>query len=263
MVMSAFRQMREHLFSKKMRQLVTGKDIEVYEGESSFEVDTANIRLHFKAYLENIINKRISKALNFFNMGFNTKPEDYTFQVVINATLDYQNIRNFLNYHFSNKKYLLLDDTVTLILEDFIIKEHQGKILADIPFWGRYSNSWLTVEGKGTMLLQGLVRYRSEKFLVHTEALNFDIITKNWIIKYINWRYHHILLEVLNNLLKIDVKEDLFLAKIEAQEQINNYQSQSSWVSGIINNLDLERYSVKNDGIHAIFVADGQLQLLP
>lgn len=263
MIMSAFRQMREHLFSKKMRQLMTGKAIEVYEGESSFEVDTAIIHLHFKAYLENIINKRISKALTFFNMGFNAKPEDYNFQVVINATLDFQNIRNFLNFHFSKKKYSLLDDSVSLVLEDFIIREHHGKILADIPFWSSYKNSWLTVEGKGTMQLEGLVRYRSEKFLVHTEDLDFDISTKNLIIKYINRRYHHILLEAINDLLKIDVQEDLFLAKIAAQEQINNYQSQSSWVSGIINNLDLERYAVKNDGIHAVFVADGQLQLLP
>lgn len=263
MVMSAFRQMREHLFSKKMRQLVTGKAIEVYEGESTFEVDTAFIHLHFKAYLENIINKRISKALNFLNMGFSNKPEDYTFQVVINATLDYQNIRNFLNFHFANKKYPLLDDTVTLQLEDFVIREHHGKILADIPFWGRYSNRWLSIEGKGTVLLQGQVRYRSEKFLVHTEDLDFDIVTHNWIIKYINWRYHHILLDAIKDLLKIEVQEDLFLAKIAAQEQINNYQSQNSWVNGIINNLDLERYAVKNDGIHAIFVADGQLQILP
>ena len=260
---AAFKQLREHLSSKKVRQLMTGKPIEVHEGESIVEIDTATIHLQYKSYLENLIQRRISKALNFFNLDFNSRAGDYKFQVVIRAMMHYSDICNFLKFHFANRPYLLMDDTVTLLLDDFSISEKNNNLMVSIPFHGKYERKWVAIHGKGVIHIEGNIKYISNKYIVEPQNIDYTITTRNMIIKYIDYKYHTILLDNIKSILTVNIEEELFSAKIAAQEQINDIQAQQRWVSGIISSMDLERFSLKSNGIQAVFVADGDLQLLP
>ena len=47
------------------------------------------------------------------------------------------------------------------------------------------------------------------------------------------------------------------------QQQIDSFQSQSNWVNGHIDEMDLERITIEQEGIHAVFLAEGKLHLIP
>jgi hypothetical protein len=262
-VVEAFKQLRERLFSNKLRQLVSGKPIEIYEGSTEIEIDTAKIQLQFKSYIENLINKRINRALDFLSFSYSSKSQDYKFQVSIRALLDFNNIRNFLMFNFSNKDFLLLEDKVSLNIKDFKLEEKSGKIYASVEFTSKYLHKYITINGNATLHASGTIKYDSKKFVVSTQDLDYHLETKNFIIKYIDYKYHKELLQALKGLLTVDIEEELFNAKVAAQELLNDYQSQRKWISGVIHTLDVDRLNIKPEGLRALFIAEGQLQLLP
>ena len=86
--------------------------------------------------------------------------------------------------------------------------------------------------------------------------------TKSYILKFIDTFYHKQLVDFLHDFLQYNFKKELEQAKIEAQKQIDSFQQQSNWINGTLNELDLERITIENDGIHAVFLAEGKLHFL-
>ncbi|HPA36996.1 MAG TPA: DUF4403 family protein, partial [Chitinophagales bacterium] len=93
--------------------------------------------------------------------------------------------------------------------------------------------------------------------------LQYTLETESTILRWIDRLYHKDLIAFLGEFLQYNFREELFHAKVEAQQQLHTLQNQSSWISGTIHELDLERMTIESDGLHAIFLAEGKLQLSP
>lgn len=114
----------------------------------------------------------------------------------------------------------------------------------------------------GTAVFRGSINFHQPKYVVKTRNLNYDLETESLILKAIDNIYHHQLTDFLAGFLQYNFKEELLHAKTEAQEQINSFQSQTNWINGNIDELDLERITIENEGIHAVFLAEGKLHLI-
>ena len=58
------------------------------------------------------------------------------------------------------------------------------------------------------------------------------------------------------------VKEDLFNARISAQEEMNKHQKSEKLIfNGFLNDLELERIKVEKRGLEAVFLAQGNIQM--
>jgi len=53
----------------------------------------------------------------------------------------------------------------------------------------------------------------------------------------------------------------LFLAKIQAQEQLDSFQVDKNWIQGNILDLELERIAIDHDALQGIFLANGKLEV--
>lgn len=111
-------------------------------------------------------------------------------------------------------------------------------------------------------IFSGSVNFHQPKFNVKTRNLDYVLETKSTILKIIDWFYHGQLIDFLQNFLQYNFKDDLELAKVEAQKQIDSFQNQTNWINGVLNDVDLERITIENDGVHAVFLAEGKLHFL-
>lgn len=262
-----WKQVQQYIFSeKRFIQLITLQPIEIYNASSELEIDNAKIKLFIRSTVENIMQRRIDKTINLltFNLSGNPKKDSFTydFDVLIRAQMLYKDVSTFFNHHFSNQSYPIEENKYYLTIEKFHFHNHGTKAVVDVPFildakWWLFKRKMI-----GTAVVKGSINFHHPKFVVKTRNLNYELQTNSFILKVIDKFYHKELIKFLANFLQYNFKEELFLAKTEAQLQINEVQSQTNWINGSINDLDLERITIENDGIHGVFLAKGKLHMI-
>ena len=258
-------QLREHLFNeKKWYQLLTLKPIELYTTKTDIEIDGAKVDLDIKGYIENIVQRRINRVKNYLTLDFlnwNDIQSSYKFKIVIKAQTDYQSVGNFLNFHFANQKYDIEEDEYAILLKEFKVSSLLTKIQVEVPFV-IYANKWfLKKEYTGNAIFTGSVMFNNPNYTIKTRNLNYTIQSKSWIIKWVDNYYHKQIIEFLNEFLVYNFKEELFLAKIQAQEQLDSFQVDKNWIQGNILDLELERIAIDHDALQGIFLANGKLEV--
>lgn len=80
-------QVQQYLFSeKRLVQFSTLKPIEIYKTETELEIDKAKIKLQeIKSNLENLVQRRIERALNTLSLSKKQGTFNYIFDVIIKA----------------------------------------------------------------------------------------------------------------------------------------------------------------------------------
>jgi hypothetical protein len=91
--------------------------------------------------------------------------------------------------------------------------------------------------------------------------LSYTVESKSMLLKWIDNFYHKQILDFLNTFLVYDFKEELYIAKLQAQEQLNDFQVERDWIHGNILNIDLERITIDHDALRAVFLANGKLEV--
>jgi hypothetical protein len=82
------------------------------------------------------------------------------------------------------------------------------------------------------------------------------------LLKGIDRYYHEQIIEQLYQLLQYTFEAELQKVKEDAQQQINSLQEQSKWMSGTLNTLKVDKILIDDDGVHAILLADGFIDLI-
>ncbi|MFN8282999.1 MAG: DUF4403 family protein [Chitinophagales bacterium] len=259
-------QVQQYLFAeKRFVQLITLKPIEIYKTETELEIDEAKIKLFIQSKVENLVQRRLERTFNLLtlNLSKNEKTASvYNFDVVINAQMQYEEVSKFFNFHFGNQRYEIEKDYYYLDIENFKFGNKNTKAIVELPFV--LDAKWLFIKRKmtGKAIFSGSVNFHQPKFNVKTRNLDYVLETKSTILKIIDWFYHGQLIDFLQNFLQYNFKDDLELAKVEAQKQIDSFQNQTNWINGVLNDVDLERITIENDGVHAVFLAEGKLHFL-
>jgi hypothetical protein len=131
-------QVQQYLFNeKRWIQLLSLKPIEIYTTKTDIELDGAKVDLDIKAFIENIVQKRISNARNYLSLGFlswKSNRQTYNFKVIVKAKTDYKSIGNFFTHHFANKKYDIEENVYAISLKEFIVKNKGTKVQIEVPF---------------------------------------------------------------------------------------------------------------------------------
>jgi hypothetical protein len=258
-------QVQQYLFNeKRWIQLLSLKPIEIYTTKTDIELDGAKVDLDIKAFIENIVQKRISNARNYLSLGFlswKTNRQTYNFKVIVKAKTDYKSIGNFFTHHFANKKYDIEENVYAISLKEFIVQNKGTKVQIEIPFT-IYAKRWYLkkqYEGKAIFLCS--IIFNDPNYSIRTRNLSYTIESKSMLLKWIDNIYHKQILDFLNTFLVYDFKEELYIAKLQAQEQLNDFQVERDWIHGNILNIDLERITIDHDALRAVFLANGKLEV--
>ena len=261
-----WKQVRQYIFSEgRFIQLITLQPIEIYKAETELEIDTAKVKLFIKSNVENLMQRRIERTINLLTLNLSDnfkKSPAYDFDIIIKAQMRYEDVSKFFNHHFANQTYPIEEHKYYLQIEQFHFDNQGTKAVVHMPFSLESKRWFLKRKMNGIAVFKGSINFHQPKYVVKTRNLNYELKTDSLVLKMIDSLYHRQLIEFLAHFLQYNFKEELFHAKIEAQQQINSFQSQTNWLNGNINELDLERITIENEGIHAVFLAEGKLHLI-
>lgn len=261
-----WKQVREYVFSGgRFMQLITLKPIEIYKSKTELEIDTAKINLSIKSNVENLMQRRIERTINLLtaNLSNEEKNTQYNFDIVIKAEAPYKEADNFFNYHFAKQTYTIEENKYYLYVEQFIFNNSGTKAVVQIPFTVESKRWFLKRKMNGVAILNGSINFHHPMYVIKTRNLRYDLQTNSWILKILDYFYHTQLIDFLNDFLQYNFETDLQLALKEAQGQIDSFQSNSNWINGKIDSLQLERITIENESVQAVFLAQGKLFLIP
>lgn len=277
-----WKQVQQYLFSQnRIFQLLSFKPIVIYDEKVTLQFDTAKINLHIKSTVENLMQRGIDRTLSVFinNRLTNKKKFQYDFNVVIEAHVTFPEVSNFFNYHFSNQIFPL-DEVpeedpkksksnekieqnkynITLGKFDFFNKGSQ--LAANLTFDVDANWKYLKQKANGEITASAFIEHQPENFLIKTRNLSYELDSKNVILNGIDKYYHDDIIYQLYQLLQYTFKDEIQKVKEDAQHQIDSLQEQSTWISGTINTLVVDKILIDSDGVRATLLADGFIDLI-
>lgn len=261
-----WKQVQQYIFSEgRLRQLITLKPIEIYKADTELEVDTAKVKLSISSTVENLVQRRIERTINFLTLNLEENQKNlasYDFDITIKAFMSYAEVDKFFNFHFANQTYTIEENKYFLHIEKFIFSNEDDKAVVHMPFILESKRWFWKKKMHGSALLKGYLNYHQPKDVMKIRDLHYELETGSFVLNTVDNIYHEQLLTFLTDFLQYNFKEELFHAKTQAQEEINSFQSQSNWVNGVINELELENITLQPDGVHALFLAKGKLHLI-
>jgi hypothetical protein len=248
----------------RVRQLFSLKPIDLYHTTTQFEADGAVIDVEIESFLENILKKRIKRANDFISMGKMALEDNraYNFHVLVTAKTDYLNAAKYLNHHFSGKDYYFGDNQYYLHIDHISMREERGRIIGEADVRGYARKGWLTKRSKGTLIMYGKPTYLHDELLLVMNDFNYSLHHTDLITRLLSRWWHEDIRKLLHGALQYHLEEDMFNGKVMAQEEINQRQKQSGFrVNGILTALDLQRIYFDQNGLQAVMMAKGKLEL--
>lgn len=261
-----WKQVQAYVFSgDRLKQLFTLQPIEIYEADTELEIDTAKVRLSINSKLENLVQRRIERTINFLTLNFDENHKDlasYNFDVNIKAYMAYPDIDKFFNHHFGNQTFPIEENKYYLHIEKFMFSSEGEKAMVHLPFILESKRWFWKRKMHGVACLKGFLNYHQPKDVIKVSHLQYELESANFVLNTIDHIYHEQIIQFLTDFLQYNFEEDLFHAKTEAQEEINKFQEESDWIHGVINELELENIVLQPLGVRGTFFAKGKLHLI-
>ncbi|MCP4124276.1 MAG: DUF4403 family protein [Bacteroidetes bacterium] len=261
----SWQQIQKSLISDdgRLKQLFTLKPIDLYDTNTSFDVSGATVKMEIKSYLENILKKRVkSGGMWPFNIG-TQEANRYKFNVVVNGKMDYPNIETWVRNNFKNQLYSFHNGRYHLKLRDVKrITQRDKKLVFELDLFGSIKLWFFRIKQKSTLSFELTPLYDHKEYMVRVKDLDYRLTTPNILLKIFDKYYHDEFQKFLEEVIEISIKEDLFTARILAQEEMNRHQKGERHIfNGFLNDLELERINVEKRGLEAVFLAQGNIQL--
>lgn len=95
---------------------------------------------------------------------------------------------------------------------------------------------------KGTLYLQGTPLYDVNKQHVSFPDLEFDLATKDALLKSAKWLFNSKITNLLREQSNVDLKNYLAIAKKELEKQLNNEISKGVQLKGKVNNISVDAF---------------------
>ncbi|HQV76974.1 MAG TPA: DUF4403 family protein [Chitinophagales bacterium] len=259
---NAWKQVRQYLFAEgRFKQLISLQPIDIFEEESEIDIDGACVKLRISSDVDNIMRRGIQRIIHFLKFNPSEKLEDYGFDIKIDAQMSFKDVNTFFNANFANVNYPIYSNKVDLCIENFEFNNDGINAKAKIPLklqthWWFYKRS-ISVN----TFLNATIVYGDPKNIIRTHRLRYEIKTKNFLVKWVENYYHTQILQFLNELLTYNFREELMHVKEHAQAQIDELQSQTNWIKGTIKQVELDNLEIGENGIKALFLAEGKIYL--
>jgi len=225
------------------------------------EFSTVPLRASFAS-----INHPVSlKALVQLNFG--AEPE-YS----LNPTLPPLKITSALPDNFSinfsmGMPFSRINEMARKQFTGYVFTYRNYKItVLDISIYGQGDNLIvaLVVEGsiKGTIYLSGIPLFERDSNTVVLSNLDFQVSTRNALVKTASWMFHSGLVQKLSSNLVLPIGDRLQDARKELGSYLEHNQN-ASWftIKGEINKLDPDRILITPDAVMACFQFEGKIRI--
>jgi len=171
-----------------------------------------------------IVNRTVVPDISDFDQrkGFN---------IFIDAFLDYDSLSNLLNAQIRNRR-IELDKFGKYVIVDQcqIYGAGNERLIVKINFSG---------SDQGIFYLTGRPEYDQEKKLLHVKELDFDIRTKDFMLKTANWLFSRKIINDLQPYSKFDVSsyETSILSRINSE--LNREIKKGVLINGSVKKIDI------------------------
>lgn len=146
----------------------------------------------------------------------------------------------------------------------FVVSKKKKIIVNDILIYGKGGDVFIKTDLSGSF--KGVIYFRGKPTLdtltntIYFQDLDFDIDTKNALYKAAAWLLHGTVKNIMKKKCVYNITEDL----VGAQKAIQNYLGGYTYkdllkVNGNINQLKLKNIYTNEEGIKAIFMANGKI----
>ncbi len=248
----------------RLRQLLSLKPINLYDKSTSFEASGAVVKMEIKSYLENLLTKRAKSGIKLWPFGWGTQDSlNYKFNVVVNGKMDYPNMEIWVRNNFKGKLFEFRDGRYHLKLREVKrIKSEDKKLVFNLDLLGSVKIWKFRFKTKSILNLAVEPIYDPKNHIIKVKDIDYSFETPNLLLKILDKYYHDAFQEYLEEIIEISIKEDLFSARIQAQDIMNEHQKDVKLIfNGILKDLEMERIEVQQKGIQAVFLAQGSIQL--
>ncbi len=192
--------------------------------------NTLQFTIGFKSYIDCIIGNKPSKIIKTALPVLTISPKlDKTFLINYNVDVSNTFIRDMAKKEVvgqtfeQGKKYIKIEDI------DFFGKN--GKMVFA-----------LTVSGsiKGVIYFTGVPFYNKDTQTIEIKESDFELNTKNVLLKSANWLVHGTILKKMEPYLKFPVSSYIDTMKTDVNKQIENYEVQKGiFLKGKINDINI------------------------
>ena len=248
----------------RLRQLLSLKPINLYDKATSFETSGAVVKMEIKSYLENLLTKRAKSGINLWPFGWGTQDSlNYKFNVVVDGKMDYPNMEIWIRNNFKDKLYAFRNGRYHLKLRDVKrISSRDKKLILVLDLFGSIRIWKFRFKQKSVLTLEMDPIYDPKNYIIRAKNVDYNFETPNLLLKVLDKYYHDDFKEYIEEIIEVSIKEDLFSARIQAQEVMNQHQKDEKLIfNGILKDLEMERIEIQQKGIKAVFLAQGNIQL--
>jgi hypothetical protein len=175
---------------------------------------------------------------------------------------------NFQLNIFNNIKYSKIEEMAKKLVQGQTYK--QGKYVVQVQNIQIYgSNEKLIIaldllgSLKGKVYLTCVPFYNDSTMSIEMKDVDYELKTKNALIKSADWLYHGGFIRMLTPYLRYSIKDKINETKKLIEETLDNKKvTNNITLQGQINNLNIGGIYLTPDVLNVVILADGKLQLL-
>jgi hypothetical protein len=208
---------------------ITPKDVLVSPFETKGQ--KLNVSISLQALIESFMGVKPEQnkptAVPAFKMAA-TQPKEFNLNIAADAT--YDKISEMAKSQLVNKTFTEGKKTITIT--DLSVFGSNGKpvFVADV-----------TGSLKGRIYFTGTLAYNAEKVAVEVLNPEFDLKTKNALVKSAGWLLNGLIIKKITPYLTYSVKTELESMKVEANKMLSNYKVYDGVsLTGKLNNVSVK-----------------------
>ena len=152
-----------------------------------------------------------------------------------------------------------------IVGETFSSGKHKVTV-TNIDIYGQYNrmviNTTLTGSYKGNLYLTGVPVFNIEKNRVEMTGLDFELQTKNFLLKSAKWLFNSLLLKKLQQSLVFPLDDNITMIKNNVQNELKGYKvSNNITLHGEIATLQVEKVYLTPEFIKVDLLSNGKLDV--
>jgi len=141
----------------------------------------------------------------------------------------------------------------SVLIKDINIYGSDGCFIVDLSLLGSI---------KGNIYLKGTPYFDDSLKTIKVKDLDFDLKTKNVLLKSASWMLHHNLIKMIQPKLAYPVAKEYGEAKNAISEKLSNYQITDGIVlKGNLNDLQVDSMYINREAANIIISVDGTVKI--
>lgn len=212
------------------------------------------IGLGLKTYIETAIGQKPVVATSKFEPEMYNVPkiaDDFNINIVSFVT--YPNAVKLLQQSLGGKVFEFQDGKRKVKIEQIDLWGNNGKLITALTLSGSIN---------ATVYLTGVPFYDPKTQQISLQQVNFELDTRNKLIKAANWLAHGTFTKMIENQAKFSIADQMKESMQKAQVYLNNYQiSKGVFVKGKINDISPDKTYLTENAIVATVVAKGNMAI--